>query len=109
MGFYFDICNKSIKYKYLDSLSEDEYDRCIHIEKKIKNPNYFKIDEIFKDYITEYNKKLDLNLVKCDFEVEFINYTDLIKTEYSFNTSIVNLKNCLIYHIYHVISGGRKF
>ena len=33
MGFYLDICNKSMKYKYLDSLSEDEFDRCIHIEK----------------------------------------------------------------------------
>ena len=35
MGIYLDFCNKSMKKKYLDFLSEAEYDRCIHIEKKI--------------------------------------------------------------------------
>ena len=49
MSFYLDICNNSMKYRYLDSLSEDEYGRCIHIEKTIKNPSYFKIDERFDD------------------------------------------------------------
>ena len=33
MGFYLDICNNSMKYKYLDSLSEDECVECIHIKK----------------------------------------------------------------------------
>ena len=77
--------------------------------KKVKNPNYFKKDEIFNDYITNYNRKFDLYLVKCEFEVEFINYSDSIKTECFFNTFIVNMKNYLIHHIYHVISRGRKF
>ena len=49
--------------------------------KKIFNPNYFKIDETINDYITHYNKKFNLFLVKCEFEVKFINYTDFIKTE----------------------------
>ena len=79
------------------------------MEKKLRNPYYFKIDEIFNDYITDYNKKFDSYLVKRKFEVEFINYTNFIKIESFFNTSIVNMKNYLIYHIYHVISGGRKF
>ena len=42
MGFYLDICKKSTDYKYLDFLSEDEIDRCIHIEKKIKSRNTLK-------------------------------------------------------------------
>ena len=109
MGFYLDICNNSMKYKYFDSLSEDEYVKSIHIEKKIKNPNYFKIHEIFIDFITQYNEKFDLYLVKCEFEVEFINFTDFIKTEYFFNTSIINMKKYLIFYFYHVISRGRKF
>ena len=33
MSFYLDICDNSMKYKHLDSLSEDEYIKCIHIEK----------------------------------------------------------------------------
>ena len=109
MGFYLDICNKSINYEYLDSLSENEFDRCIHIEKTLKKPSYFKIDEFFNDYITNYNKKFALYLVKCEFEVDFINFTDFTKTEYFFDSSFVNMKNYLIYYIYHVISRGRKF
>ena len=75
--------------------------------KKNKNPNYFAIDEIFNDYITNYNKKFDLYLVKCEFEVEFINYTDYMKREYFFNTSMVNMQNYLIFYIYRGISNGR--
>ena len=36
MSFHLDICDNSVKYKYFDSLSEDEYDNCIYIEKKVK-------------------------------------------------------------------------
>ena len=77
--------------------------------KKSKNPTHFKIDEIYKNYITDYNKKFDLYLVKCEFEVDFISYTDFIKTEYFFNTSLVNMKNYILYYIYCVISSGRTF
>ena len=109
MSFYLDICNISMKYEYLDSLLENEYDRCVDIEKRIKNPSCFKIDEIFNDYVTNYNKKFDLYIVKCEFEVEFINFTDFKKTEFFFNTSIFNMKYYLIYYIYHIISRGRNF
>ena len=54
-------------------------------------------------------KNLSCILLSCKFEVKFINYTEFTKTEYFSNTSIVNMKNHLIYHTYHVISGGRKF
>ena len=36
MGFYLDVCKNSMKYKYLDTLSEDEYVECIQVEKKLK-------------------------------------------------------------------------
>ena len=81
----------------------------VFISKKIKNQNYFEIDEIFNDYIPHYNKKFILYLVKCEIDVNFINYTGFIKTECFLNTSIVNMKNYLIYLIYHVNSRGHKF
>ena len=31
MSFFLDICNNSMKHKYLDSFSEDEYVKRIHI------------------------------------------------------------------------------
>ena len=52
-------------------------------------------------------KKLNSYLVKCEFEVEFINFTDFMKTDYFFNKSIVNMKKNLLYYFYHVISRGR--
>ena len=36
MGFSLDICNISMEYEYLDSLSKNEYDRYIHLKKKSK-------------------------------------------------------------------------
>ena len=91
--------------KYLDSLSDDEFGECIHIEKTNTNTSYFIID----DFISNYNKIFDLYLVKYEFEVEFINFTDFIKSEYFSNTSIVIMKKYLIYHIYLVISRGFNF
>ena len=81
----------------------------VFISKKIKIARNFKIDDIFNDYITDYNKKLDLYLVKCEFEVELINYTDFEKKRVFFKRFIVNMKNYSICHVYHVISGKRKF
>ena len=54
-------------------------------------------------------KNFDLYLVKCEFEVEIISYTDFIKTEFFFNTSVVNMKNYLMYYIYRGTSDGRTF
>ena len=36
MGFYLDNCNKSMKYKYLDSLSEDSYKKKLKIRITLK-------------------------------------------------------------------------
>ena len=98
MGFYLDICNNSMEFTYFNFLSDDERGKCIHIEELLTNPNYFKRDETFNDYITNYTKKIDLYLVRCEFEVEFINFTDFRKSKYFFNTSIVKMKNLMIYH-----------
>ena len=105
MGFYLDICNKSIEFKKFDSLSENEHVKSIHNKTKIENPNYNEVDKIFKDYISHFNKIFDLYLVKCEFEVNFINsnFVDFLKTEYFFNTSLVIMKNYLIYHLYRTI------
>ena len=43
----------------------------LHEKKTIKNPNFFDIDEIFNEYVTNQNEKSDLYIVKCDFEMVF--------------------------------------
>ena len=71
-----------MKNKYHDSLSEHEYVKSIHIEKKIKNPYYFNIDELFKDFITHYNEKLGLYVVKYGFEVKSNHFSHFMRTEF---------------------------
>ena len=106
MSLYFDICHNCTKFKYFDSLSNHELGKCIHYKTKIENPIFSEIDEIFNEYISHFYKIFDFYLVKCEFEVEFINLNivDFIKTENFFNTSFINMKNYLVYHLYHTIS-----
>ena len=71
--------------------------KCFRIKHTIKNPNFFVIDNIFIDYITNHDKKFNLYLVKCDFKLNSNNFNPHIKTEFYHNTTIINLKNN--YHI----------
>ena len=34
MGFYLDVCNSSMKHKYLDPLSQDDHGKCVLIEER---------------------------------------------------------------------------
>ena len=98
MSFYLDICNNPMEFNFFDSLSIDEIGICIHNKTKIENPNYNEVDKRFNDYISHFNKIFDLYLVKCEFEVQFINsnFVDFMKTEYFFNTSFVNMTKIFI-------------
>ena len=64
-----------------------------------RNPDFFDRDKIFSDYITNHNKKIDLYLVKCVFQLAFNNFFPHIKTEFEYNTSLINLKISLLYWI----------
>ena len=63
MGYFCDVCDKSIrpksKYKLFKSNDQNQVDRCKHIELMFENPNINNIDEIFHAYIIEHNKKYD--------------------------------------------------
>ena len=74
--------------------SNNQYEKCIRKKYTINNPNFFETDKIFNDFITHYNKKFDLYLVKCEFNLGFYNFfTQHIKTVYYFNMHIINLKS----------------
>ena len=96
--YYCDICDKTIKIKsvneHLKSLSHSELDKCIRINHTIENPNFVIIDEIFYEYITNDHEKLDLYLVKNDFDLIFNRkFHPRNKSELQNNTTIFQLKS----------------
>ena len=78
------------------SSQREKYIRTKHT---IKNPNFFDIDKILNDYITNNNKKYYLFLIKCDFKLIFNN--DLSKpihteTDCYHKTALINVTKIFI-------------
>ena len=77
MNCYCSVCDKTIelepKSNHFKSLTCNHYEKFIQTNHTIKNPIFFSIDTIFINYITHQNKKLELYLVRADFNLDFDN------------------------------------
>ena len=75
--------------------------------------NNIKLDEVIKtlnDYISTHNKNFDFNFINCEFVVDFDNnFIANIKTNYFYNTEIININRYLIYDNECFKSRGHKF
>ena len=112
MDYYCDICDKTIKSKskLLRSLSHIEFDKCIRTKHTIEYPDFFDMDKIFKDYITNRNKKFDLYLVRYDFQIFFDEeFYPRIQSEFQYNTKSFLLKRFLLNWIEYFSERGHKF
>ena len=49
------------------SLTNVQYEKSIRINHTVKNLDFFDIDKILNNYITNHNKKFDSYLFKCEF------------------------------------------
>ena len=60
MKWYFDVCDKTNKHKskknQLKSLSVIQYGKCFRINHSNENPNFFDVDKLFNNYITNHKK-----------------------------------------------------
>ena len=77
------------------SLPHTQTEIPFRIKHTIKNPNFFVLDKISNDYITNHNKKYYLFRIKCDFKIIFNNDISkpiLIETDFYHNTSLLNLE-----------------
>ena len=102
MENYCDVVDKTIKMKnkikHLQCKTHYDIEKCIRTNHTIKNLDSFDIDEMFKNYIINHNKKVGLYLVKYDFIIildgKFCphNFTEL-----RINQSKFQLKNALCY------------
>ena len=75
MEYPCDVCDKTIniksKIKHLQSITHKELDKYANKAYYGKSRFLFKKDEVFKNYITNHNKKIDSFIVKNDFDLVF--------------------------------------
>ena len=86
------------EYKPPISLTRNQTENPFRMKPTNKNPNFFVIDKISSDYITNHNKKHNLFLVKCDSKIIFNNdllKPILIETDF-YLTSVFNLRRYLL-------------
>ena len=93
------------------SLTHNQTENPFRKKHTIKNPNFFDVDKMFKDYITNHNKKYKLFPAKCDIKLIFNNdplKPILIETDF-FHTTLINLRRYLLYKIDNFIEKGYTF
>ena len=101
MDYYCHACDKTIKIKsktkHLQSLTHNEFEKCIRLKHTIQNPDFFDMAELFNEYITDHNKKFDLYFVKSDFKlVSNKDFTRHFQSELENNQAEVHLKRFFI-------------
>ena len=86
-------------------------DQFIYDEYSINNPNLNDIDKIINNYVTSYNRKFDINSIKCDFYLVFNDEFKIhIETYYVHNKDdLTKIKINLLSWIEHLKFEGYSF
>ena len=101
--------NESERNKYIATLSKRN-DKGLHTKYTVYNVNLDEFDKILGDYISHHNKKFDIYVFICEFQIEFDNnFTANIEINYHYNEDTQNVKSYLLYYIDSCKSGGYKF
>ena len=92
------------EYENYLTTSRKKIDKNLYIKYTINNISFDELDKILEDYISTHNKKFAFYLIRCELIIEFDkNFTDKIKTNYYYNTDVINIKRDLIYNIYRLL------
>ena len=92
------------EYENYLTTSCKKIDKKVYIKYTIDNISFDELDKVLEDYISTHNKKFVFYLISCELIIEFdYNFTEDIKTDYYYNTDIINLKRGLIYQSYHFL------
>ena len=77
MSYYCDICDKTIKMKskkkHLLSKFHNRLYRSIVNRYCIKNPEFFKIEDILKKHVDDYRKDFECFVIICEWKLVFDN------------------------------------
>ena len=93
-------------------ISHTQREKPFRTKHTIKNPNFFQIDQISNDYITNHNKKFYFFNIQCNFILIFnkdFSKNIHIETDFHHNTRPINLKRYLLYQIDNFIEKGYIF
>ena len=91
MEFLCKLCDKSnteteLKYNNYIATLKQEHDKSIYENFTIINPNLDEIDKILNVYNTEQNRKFDIILINCEFNLLSDNiFKKHIETNYCYN------------------------
>ena len=116
MQYSCDIIDEAINVKSkrnnLQCLTNNEFDKCIRRKHIIQKPDFFDVDSIFDEQITNDTKKVESNLAKFDSNLVFIvsekhfaekvinkEFTPHIESELERNLTEFNSKRLLIARI----------
>ena len=84
--------------------SSRKIDKNLFIKYTINNISLDELDKTLEDYISTQSKKFVFYLIICELIIEFENkFTGIIKTDYYYNTDIINIKRGLIDNIYRFL------
>ena len=82
------------KNKRVQSLTHNDYAKWIRIKHTIDNLDFFDIEKIFIDYMTNHNKKSDLYLVIYDSKIVLDKkFYAQVKSEFQYNSTIFMMKD----------------
>ena len=89
--FHCELCDKSVRIKsknrHINSANHKSLNRSIICKYTIENPSFLHIENIFKKYVDDYNKKFEFYLISC-------------KGKLHFSDTIINMKSDRLYNIY---------
>ena len=105
-----DVCERTMKIKskskHLKSQSHNEFAKSIRIEETTENLDFFDIDELFNDYMSNNKKNsidILLNAIKLVFDGEFYPH---IKSDLRNNQSKLHLKKTILDWVEYFIARG---
>ena len=89
--FHCELCDKSIKMRskkrHLNSANHKSLNRSIICKYTVENPSFFHMNDILKKYVDDYNKKFELYIIICKWNLHF-------------SDTIINVKSDRLYNIY---------
>ena len=92
------------EYENYLTTARRKIDKNLYIKYTIENISFDELDKILEEYVSTQNKNLVFYLLRFELIIEFDNNsTEKIKTNYYYNTDIINIKRDLLYNIHHFL------
>ena len=113
--FYCDLCDKSIKIKskknHFNSQYHKSLTKSIICKYTVKKPSFLHIEVILKNFVNDYNKKIEFYIIFCKWKLHFSDTIINVKSDRSFNINHAgwDLRRIVISKIEYFESNGHQF